>query len=289
MGVATSATALANACLDVDLVGEDDDFEGMSAKAKARTSLFVENINEIKAKLGSTSKLTSCYMAEIETQVVALIRPISADMVLEPRFPERKQLTLDHSHYSKKLVDQNEAKAKLTEKEVTEEKLEKAAENITRTTEKLNANKAALLKETAELLESFDDLEKKREGVLTTYTKLYFELTCALWKHASDSIIANIDGIDLSAQKIAPTTGPTAPPPAAAPPPAVDEDDSDYEDGGAPTSPTLAPPPTVGEQSRRASSARLSDAEVAQALRDDIEDIKEFGLDSPPVPDLKVS
>ena len=261
----------------------------MSNKAKARTNLFVENINEIKARLGSTAKLTSCYMADIENKVVAQLRPLNADMVLDARFPERKKLTLDHNHYSRKLVDQKEAKATLTEKEATEEKLEKASENITRTTEKLNTNKAALLKETAELLEAFEDLEKKREGALTTYTKLYFELTCALWKHASDSIIINIDGIDLSAQKIAPSAGPTAPPPAAAPPPADDEDDSDNEGGRTPTSPTLAPPPTVGEQSRRASSARLSDTEVAQALKEDIKDIKEFGLDSPPVPDLKVS
>lgn len=42
MEVATTAIALANDCLDVDLVGDDDDFEGMSAKAKARTILFVE-------------------------------------------------------------------------------------------------------------------------------------------------------------------------------------------------------------------------------------------------------
>ena len=41
----------------------------------------------------------------------------------------------------------------------------------------------------------------------------------------------------------------------------------------------LAPPPTVGEQARRASSARLSNAEVAEALREEIEDLKEFGID----------
>jgi len=283
MEVATTAIALANDCLDVDLVGDDDDFEGMSAKAKARTILFVENINEIKSKLGSTSKLTSCYLADVENKVSVVLRPLITEMIHEPRFPLRKQMALDHSHYSQKLVEQNGAKVKLTESEATEEKLQKATENIARTTEKLNTNKDNLVTETARLLDVFEDLEKKRESVLTTSTNLYFELTCDLWKHASDSIVTSIQGIDLTAEKKAPRSGPTAPPPAAAPPPADIEDDED----GTPSSPTLQPPPTVGEQSRRASSARLSDAEVAQALNEDIEDLKEFGLDSPPVPDLK--
>ena len=302
MGVAAAADVLANNCLDKDLVGEDDGFEGISAKAKMRTSQLIENIDEIKAALGSSMKQTSCYLSDFETRILDPLRPLVAEMSAGARFKGRKERALDHSHYEQKLIDQRVAKAKL-EGEATEEKMAKMTENIARTTQKLERNKAELIRETDELLGVFEESEKMRESILTSYTSIYLQSTGRFWKHAAATLRAEINSGDVVAQMNVASGAPRAPPPAAPPPPPrpeadkdqnQDEEEGEYQGGNddadvarESSSQALSPPPTVGEQSRRACNARLIGDDAAQTLTDDIEDVKEFGLESPPAPQVR--
>ncbi|GMH79393.1 hypothetical protein TL16_g08129 [Triparma laevis f. inornata] len=279
--VAMAVTVLAESCLTKDLVGGDDDFESWSDMAKARTSQLVENINAIKAKLGSTAKVTACYLSDLDTKILAPLQPIPEEFpIIEPRFVTRKQHATDYALYSQKAVELDAAKIKLGEKEANEEKLQAAQDKIDANKEKLVSCKALLMSETNLLIKEFEEFEKKRETILTEWFNFFATSTNGFWSVAAASTQATISlgggGSDGTPKSVG---GPSAPPPAAAPPPQP-EPESDEDEA----EPTLKPPARVSEQGRRDSSARLSNPEV---LKEEINDVKELGFESPPVPQVR--
>ncbi|GMH87632.1 hypothetical protein TrST_g5996 [Triparma strigata] len=282
LSVAMAATVLANDCLTKDLVGGDDDFESWSDMAKARTNQLVDNINAIKAKLGSTAKVTACYLSDLDSKILMNLQPIPEEFpIVEPRFATRKQHATDFALYSQKAVDLDAAKTKLGEKEANEEKLQAAQDKITANNEKLVSTKALLMSETDLLIKEFEEFEKKRETILTDWFSFFATSTNEFWGVAAASTLSTISvgGADGTPKAVG---GPSAPPPAAAPPPQPDADGDDEDAGN-----TLKPPARVSEQGRRDSSARLSNEEVAKALEEEIKDVKELGFESPPVPQVR--